>query len=173
MSRRHLPMRLAAALGAILVGGCVYYNGMYNTKRWPAPPGRPNGKGAPSRPTTSGARSSPAPNRSSSAIPDSKYVDEALVLKGIALGPTRTVSNAGSAVGQGDTIGGDGVTPRRRDSPLDAASSSWAIRSAASVAVARSLESKDPAAAGPRTSAGAARCARWTPGRSASGSGRS
>ena len=76
---------LLTALVAALLGGCVYYNGMYNTKRLAGSARRAERDG----------RTFEASNlwgqvitRAESLVarhPDSKYVDEALVLKGVAL----------------------------------------------------------------------------------------
>ena len=70
---------------AALLGGCVYYNGMYNTKRLAGS----------ARKAERDGRTFEANNlwgqvitRAESLVarhPDSKYVDEALVLKGVAL----------------------------------------------------------------------------------------
>ena len=42
-----VPALFRLALVAPLLGGCVYYNGMYNANRWPGPRGRPNVRGVP------------------------------------------------------------------------------------------------------------------------------
>ncbi len=79
--RRALGLTLMAAL----LGGCVYYNGMYNTKRLAGS----------ARKAERDGRAFEANNlwgqvitRAESLVarhPDSKYVDEALVFKGVAL----------------------------------------------------------------------------------------
>ncbi len=71
--------RSCCSAGACTTTACTTRTG------WPTPPGRPSATAAPSRPTISGARSSRGPTRWWPAIPSSKYVDEAMVLKGMAL----------------------------------------------------------------------------------------
>ena len=76
---------LAVVAVALLLGGCVYFNGMYNTKRLAGS----------ARKAERDGRAFEASNlwgqvvtRAESLVarhPDSKYVDEALVLKGVAL----------------------------------------------------------------------------------------
>ncbi len=76
-----LPVVLLAAL----LGGCVYYNVMYNTKRLAGSARRAEREG---RTFEANNLWGQVVTRAESLVarhPDSKYVDEALVLKGIAL----------------------------------------------------------------------------------------
>ena len=70
---------------ALLLGGCVYYNGMYNTKRLAGSARKAERDG---RTFEANNLWGQVVTRADSLVvrhPDSKYVDEALVLKGIAL----------------------------------------------------------------------------------------
>ena len=93
--------RTLALLGlAVLLGGCVYYNGMYNTKRLASS----------ARKAERDGRAFEASNlwgqvitRADSLVarhPDSKYVDEALVLKGLALSRLRQCQAAVAPLGR-------------------------------------------------------------------------
>lgn len=80
-------MRRAAvpALVALLLGGCVYYNGMYNTKRLAGSARRAEQEG---RPFEANNLWGQVITRADSLVvrhPRSKYVDQALVYKGVAL----------------------------------------------------------------------------------------
>lgn len=78
--------RLAAAvLAALLLGGCVYYNGMYNTKRLAGSARQAERDG---RPFEANNLWGQVITRADSLVvrhPRSKYVEQALVYKGIAL----------------------------------------------------------------------------------------
>jgi predicted negative regulator of RcsB-dependent stress response len=76
---------LSVALVAALLGGCVYYNGMYNTKRLAGSARKAERDG---RTFEANNLWGQVVTRAESLVarhPDSKYVDEALVLKGVAL----------------------------------------------------------------------------------------
>jgi tetratricopeptide (TPR) repeat protein len=76
---------LAALTLAVLLGGCVYYNGMYNTKRLAGSARKAERDG---RTFEANDLWGQVITRAESLVarhPDSKYVDEALVLKGLAL----------------------------------------------------------------------------------------
>jgi hypothetical protein len=76
---------LSLALVAGLLGGCVYYNGMYNTKRLAGSARKAERDG---RAFEANNLWGQVVTRAESLVarhPDSKYVDEALVLKGVAL----------------------------------------------------------------------------------------
>ena len=82
MSRARTLTGLAVAL---LLGGCVYYNGMYNTKRLAGSARKAERDG---RTFEANNLWGQVVTRAETLItrhPDSKYVDEALVLKGLAL----------------------------------------------------------------------------------------
>jgi hypothetical protein len=78
--RRAAPVALA-----LLVGGCVYYNGMYNTERLAGSARRAEREGRPFEATNLWGQ---VITRADSLVlrhPHSKYVDPALVYKGLAL----------------------------------------------------------------------------------------
>lgn len=81
MRARMLP----ATLALLLLGGCVYYNGMYNTKRLAGSARKAEREGRTFEATSLWGQ---VVTRAESLVtrhPDSKYVDEALVLKGTGL----------------------------------------------------------------------------------------
>jgi tetratricopeptide (TPR) repeat protein len=92
---------------ALLLGGCVYYNGMYNTKRLAGS----------ARKAERDGRTFEANNlwgqvitRAESLVtrhPDSKYVDEALVLKGLALARLGQCQAAVAPLGRVSLLPGD------------------------------------------------------------------
>lgn len=74
-----------AAFVLLLLGGCVYYNGMYNTKRLAGSARRAEREG---RTFEAASLWGQVVTRAESLVtrhPDSKYVDEALMLKGTGL----------------------------------------------------------------------------------------
>lgn len=92
------------SLAALLLGGCVYYNGMYNAKRLAGSAWKAERDG----------RAFEANNLWGQVItraetllvrhPDSKYVDEALVLKGIALSRLRQCPEAVTPLGRASVV---------------------------------------------------------------------
>jgi hypothetical protein len=79
------PRLVAGGLGVLLLGGCVYYNGMYNTKRLAGSARVAEREGRTFEATNLWGQ---VVTRAESLVvrhPDSKYVDEALMLKGTAL----------------------------------------------------------------------------------------
>jgi hypothetical protein len=145
MNRRFLPVRLTlAALGALLLGGCAYYNGMYNTKRLAGSARKAEREG---RTFEANDLWGQVITRAESLVvrhPDSKYVDEAQALKGIALARLGQCSNAVKPLARGSMVGGDGVTAEEAGLALGRCQLELGDPAAASVAVAPVLESKDP-----------------------------
>jgi hypothetical protein len=79
------PRLVAGGFGLLLLGGCVYYNGMYNTKRLAGSARVAEREGRTFEATNLWGQ---VVTRAESLVvrhPDSKYVDEALMLKGTAL----------------------------------------------------------------------------------------
>jgi len=70
---------------ALLLGGCVYYNGMYNTKRLAGSARKAERDGRTFEATNLWGQVVTRAETLITRHPDSKYVDEALVLKGLAL----------------------------------------------------------------------------------------
>jgi hypothetical protein len=79
--RRWLP----AGLALLLLGGCVYYNGMYNTKRLAGSARHAEREGRTFDATSLWGQVVTRADSLVTRHPDSKYVDEALMLKGTAL----------------------------------------------------------------------------------------
>lgn len=96
MRRVHL---LTALIAALLLGGCVYYNSMYNTKRLAGSARKAEREG---RTFEANNLWGQVVTRAESLVtrhPDSKYVDEALVLKGLALSRLRQCPAAVAPLG--------------------------------------------------------------------------
>ncbi len=144
MSLRLLPLRLTStALAAMLLGGCVYYNAMYNTKRLAGSARKAEREG---RTFEANNLWGQVITRADSLVvrhPDSKYVDEALVLKGIALARLDQCSDAVRPLARGSMVGGDGVTAEEAALALGRCQLELGDPGAASVAVAPVVESKD------------------------------
>lgn len=93
-------LRAAAPLALLLLGGCVYYNGMYNTKRLAGSARSAERDGRTFEATNYWGQ---VVNRADTLVthhPDSKYVDEALMLKGTALARLGQCSNAMAPLGR-------------------------------------------------------------------------
>ncbi|MGH7535540.1 MAG: tetratricopeptide repeat protein, partial [Gemmatimonadales bacterium] len=85
MSRRALAVGVAVCLLASALNGCVYYNAMYNTKRLARSARKAERDGRTFEATNFWGQ---VATRAESVVvqhPRSKYVDEAMVLRGLAL----------------------------------------------------------------------------------------
>ena len=82
--RRPMPAA-AAGLALLLLGGCVYYNGMYNTKRLAGSARNAERDGRTFEATNFWGQVITRADTLVARHPDSKYVDEALMLKGTAM----------------------------------------------------------------------------------------
>ncbi len=132
-------------LALLLLGGCVYYNGMYNTKRLAGSARKAEREG---RTLEANNFWGQVVTRADTLVvrhPDSKYVDEALTLKGIALARLNQCANAVRPLSRGSTVSGDRVTAEEAGLALGRCQLELGDPVAASVAVAPVLESKDPA----------------------------
>ncbi len=99
------------AVTLLLLGGCVYYNGMYNTKRLAGSARKAEREGRTLRDANN--LWGQVVTRADILVvrhPDSKYVDEALTLKGIALARLNQCANAVRPLSHGATVTGDAVT---------------------------------------------------------------
>ena len=76
---------IAGLAVALLLGGCVYYNGMYNTKRLAGSARKAERDGRTFEANNLWGQVITRAETLITRHPDSKYVDEALVLKGLAL----------------------------------------------------------------------------------------
>jgi hypothetical protein len=90
VSRRLLP----GGLALLLLGGCVYYNGMYNTKRLAGSARSAERDGRTFEATNLWGQVVTRADSLVTRHPDSKYVDEALMLKGTALARLGQCPNA-------------------------------------------------------------------------------
>lgn len=132
------------AVTLLLLGGCVYYNGMYNTKRLAGSARKAEREG---RTLDANNLWGQVVTRADTLVvrhPDSKYVDEALTLKGIALARLNQCANAVRPLSHGATVTGDAVTAEESGLALGRCQLELGDPAAASVAVAPVLESKDP-----------------------------
>lgn len=137
--------RTLALLGlAVLLGGCVYYNGMYNTKRLASS----------ARKAERDGRAFEASNlwgqvitRADSLVarhPDSKYVDEALVLKGLALSRLRQCQAAVAPLGRVSLLPADAEVTEEASLALGRCQLELGDPAVAEVMFARVVESEDP-----------------------------
>ena len=111
MRRVHL---LTALIAALLLGGCVYYNSMYNTKRLAGSARKAEREG---RTFEANNLWGQVVTRAESLVtrhPDSKYVDEALVLKGLALSRLRQCPAAVAPLGHVSMLPDDAATAKDR-----------------------------------------------------------
>jgi tetratricopeptide (TPR) repeat protein len=137
---RAIPVVLAAAL----LGGCVYYNGMYNTKRLAGS----------AREAERDGRTFEANNlwgqvvtRAESLVarhPDSKYVDEALVLKGVALARLNQCEAAVAPLGRMSLLPADAEVAEEASVALGRCQLQLGDPAVAEIAFARAAESGDP-----------------------------
>jgi tetratricopeptide (TPR) repeat protein len=135
---------LALFAVALLLGGCVYYNGMYNTKRLASS----------ARKAERDGRTFEANNlwgqvitRAESLVtrhPDSKYVDEALVLKGLALSRLRQCDAAVAPLGRLSLLPEDAEVREEAALALGRCNLEMAHPALADIMFARVAGSEDP-----------------------------
>lgn len=135
---------VSIALLAGLLGGCVYYNAMYNTKRLAGS----------ARKAERDGRTFQANNlwgqvitRAESLVarhPDSKYVDEALVLKGVALSRLNQCEEAVAPLGRASLLPPDAEVTEEASLALGHCQLQLGDPEVAENAFARVAESKDP-----------------------------
>ena len=138
--------RSAVALAvALLLGGCVYYNGMYNTKRLAGSARKAERDG---RIFEANNLWGQVITRAESLVtrhPDSKYVDEALVLKGIALSRLRQCEAAVAPLGRVSLLPRDADVVGEASLALGRCQLEQGNPALAEVMFARVAESRDPA----------------------------
>jgi tetratricopeptide (TPR) repeat protein len=130
---------------AALLGGCVYYNGMYNTKRLAGS----------ARKAERDGRAFEANNlwgqvitRAESLVarhPDSKYVDEALVLKGVALARLKQCDAAVTPLARLSLLPADAEVTEEASLALGRCRLELGEPAVAEIMFARAAESEDPA----------------------------
>ena len=152
-----MMVRARWAVLAFLLGGCVYYNGMYNAKRLAGSARKAERDG---RVFEANNLWSQVVIRADSLVtrhPDSKYVDEALVLKGIALARTRQCPAAVAPLGRAFTLPPDAEVVEDATLALGRCQLELGDPKSAEALLARVVETKDKTrrrrsadAAGPR-----------------------
>ena len=135
---------LSAVLIAVLLGGCVYYNGMYNTKRLAGSARRAERDGRTFEATNLWGQ---VVTRAESLVarhPDSKYVDEALVLKGIALARLNQCEAAVGPLGRVSLLPPKAEVTEEAALALGRCQLRLGAPGVAEIMFARAAESKDP-----------------------------
>jgi hypothetical protein len=136
---------VVAALAALLLGGCVYYNGMYNTKRLAGSARRAERDG---RPFEANNLWGQVINRADSLVtrhPHSKYVEEALVLKGLALSRLNQCPSAVGPLSRASALELDRDIAEEAALALGRCHMELGDASAAALAFEPVTESRDPA----------------------------
>ena len=140
MMSRAISLSLAAAL----LGGCVYYNGMYNTKRLAGSARKAERDG---RAFEANNLWGQVVTRAESLVarhPDSKYVDEALVLKGVALARLNQCEAAVAPLGRVSLLRGDAEVAEDATLALGRCQLELGEPAVAEIMFARLVESRDP-----------------------------
>ena len=99
MSRRPRVAVIALLAGTVLLGGCVYYNGMYNTNRLAKSARKAERDGRPSEATSLWGQVITRADSLVERHPRSKYADEAKMLRGLALARLRQCPEAVGPLG--------------------------------------------------------------------------
>jgi hypothetical protein len=135
---------LSVSLVAALLGGCVYYNGMYNTKRLAGSARRAERDG---RTFEANNLWGQVITRAESLVarhPDSKYVDEALVLKGVALARLNQCPAAVAPLGRVSLLPADAEVTEEASLALGRCQLELGDPAVAEIMFARVAESEDP-----------------------------
>jgi hypothetical protein len=136
---------IAAALMAVLLGGCVYYNGMYNTKRLAHSAQKAEREG---RTFDANNLWGQVVTRAESLVtrhPRSKYVDEALVLQGVALARLGQCPSAVAPLGRTSLLPAKNEIVETASLALGRCQMELGDPAAADLAFARVIESRDSA----------------------------
>ncbi|MBA3554726.1 MAG: hypothetical protein H0W29_08225 [Gemmatimonadales bacterium] len=146
MSRARPLARVAqAALAALLLGGCVYYNGMYNAKRLAGSARKAEREG---RTFEANNLWGQVITRAESLVvrhPHSKYVEEALTLKGIALARLGQCPDAVTPLARVSAFVVEGETGEEAALALGRCQLELGDPVAADLAFSHVVESADPA----------------------------
>ena len=136
-------MSRLALLAVLLLGGCVYYNGMYNTKRLAGSARQAEREG---RPFEANNLWGQVITRADSLVvrhPRSKYVEQALVYKGIALARLGQCPAAVTPLGRASVLELEGEIAEEASLALGRCQLELGDPGAAGLAFARLLESED------------------------------
>lgn len=136
---------LSVALVVALLGGCVYYNGMYNAKRLAGSARKAERDG---RTFEANNLWGQVVTRAESLVarhPDSKYVDEALVLKGVALARLNQCDAAVAPLGRVSLLPADAEVAEEASLALGRCQLQLGEPAVAELMFARAAESDDPA----------------------------
>jgi hypothetical protein len=135
---------MGALAVALLLGGCVYYNGMYNTKRLAGSARKAERDG---RAFEANNLWGQVVTRAESLVarhPDSKYVDEALVLKGLALSRLKQCQAAVAPLGRVSLLPPDAEVTEEASLALGRCQLELGDPAVAEIMFARVVESEDP-----------------------------
>jgi hypothetical protein len=135
---------LALLAVALLVGGCVYYNAMYNTKRLAGSARKAERDGRTLAATNLWGQVVTRADSLVARHPDSKYVDEALVLKGLALSRLRQCPAAVAPLNRVSLLPPDAEVVEDATLALGRCQLELGHPALAEVMVARVVESEDP-----------------------------
>ena len=138
------PRALAALVVVLLLGGCVYYNAMYNTKRLASSARKAERDG---RTFEANNLWGQVVTRAESLVarhPDSKYVDEALVLKGLALSRLRQCQAAVTPLGRVSQLRADAEVTEEASLALGRCQLELGDPAVAEIMFARVAQSEDP-----------------------------
>ena len=145
----HAPsVGVIAILAVPLLGGCVYYNGMYNTNRLAKSARKAEREGRPFEATSLWGQ---VITRAESVVvrhPTSKYAAQATVLRGLAHGPTRPVRRRGRAAGPGQPAAVRAISRKRRPWRSAGVMETWATRHPPISRSGELIDSKDPVVRG-------------------------
>ncbi|MBA3345472.1 MAG: hypothetical protein H0T44_09275 [Gemmatimonadales bacterium] len=144
MRRARITAASGLLLAAGLLAGCVYYNGMYNAKRLARSAQKAEREG---RTFDAGNLWGQVVTRAESVVvrhPESKYVDEALVLQGIALARLRQCPSAISPLGRVALLPAGSDLAEEAALALGRCQMELGSSAAADLAFARVVDSRDP-----------------------------
>jgi tetratricopeptide (TPR) repeat protein len=136
---------LARLAVALLLGGCVYYNGMYNTKRLASSARKAERDGRTFEANNLWGQVITRAETLVTRHPDSKYVDEALVLKGLALSRLNQCNAAVAPLGHVSLLPEDAEVREDASLALGRCHLELGDPMLAEVMLARVVESADPA----------------------------
>jgi tetratricopeptide (TPR) repeat protein len=135
---------LAGMAVAVILGGCVYYNGMYNTKRLANSARKAERDGRAFEANNLWGQVITRAETLVTRHPDSKYVDEAMVLKGLALSKLNQCHAAVVPLGRVSLLPEDAEEREEASLALGRCHLELGDPTLAEVMLARVVESEDP-----------------------------